>query len=135
VNPILYASAIRWSIFFTPLNSPPSPISPIKAVPGLIFMPTKLDTIVTATAKSAEGSKTRKPPTTFKNTSLLQRDNFRRFSITAQISSSRCKGKPSEVRRGLLFAWAALYAAVPTRHWISAKMGLQSKQHKSGVFS
>ena len=65
-------------------------------------MPVKDDTTATTTARSAAGSMTRKPPTTFKYTSRLHKASLRRFSTTAQSSNNRWMGKPSDARRGLI---------------------------------
>mmetsp|Transcript_21629 Transcript_21629/g.29783 ORF Transcript_21629/g.29783 Transcript_21629/m.29783 type:complete len:208 (-) Transcript_21629:206-829(-) len=76
-----------------------------------------------ATARSESGSKTLRPPTTLRNMSRFQSGSRNRFSITAQITNSRWKGKPSAVRRGAEVIPSPYCFLLLTRHCISAKIG------------
>src|SRR6516162_1388952 len=69
VKPNFSASFRRWSIWLTGRTSPPRPISPKTTVPAGIGRASREERRAAATARSAAGSPTRKPPATFRYTS------------------------------------------------------------------
>src|SRR5579875_1843447 len=102
-SPNRAASASRRSPWATSRSSPVSPSSPKQATgrPRLISARRRAALATArATARSAPGSSTRTPPTTFTNTSAAPRPIPAWRPSTASTSATRLRSSPDTTRRG-----------------------------------
>ena len=100
-KPSLAASFNRCGVRGTGRTSPVSPISPNSTVSAGTGCLEIEDTSAAATARSAAGSLSRRPPATLRNTSWLAKLMPLRLSSTASTMASRPLSQPTTVRRGV----------------------------------
>ena len=114
-KPSFAASFNRASPCVTGRTSPDNPISPKATARRGAGVSVSEETSAAATARSAAGSATRKPPATLRYTSLPPRARPQRASSTARIIASRAESHPTTARRGVDSGEGAISASISTR--------------------